>query len=230
MDGGPMPAVQVGAPLPQAVDSPPPPFQGPPEPEYNWIYKKLVTGQHDVLGALAYALYKAEKIAYIDSFLKTSGQHPSDTELKEFHRVSTLSTRLNAYRDQADALLNVFIDNMLAERLRLAQDAYEQEFIATQLAKLGTSVDGKLEASEKLMQAQVAQIQATLGASRGVGRWFADAGANLLVNLITVVVIGLAVVGMSFLDKYSSSAKDAITEASGSVVTPALQPPTTPAK
>ena len=38
------------------------------DPNYNWIYKALVKDSNDVHGAVAYVLYKNEKIAYIEDF------------------------------------------------------------------------------------------------------------------------------------------------------------------
>ena len=34
--------------------------------QYNWVYKELVQGPDDVVGALAYVLYKQQKIAFIE--------------------------------------------------------------------------------------------------------------------------------------------------------------------
>lgn len=87
------------------------------DPKYNWIYKALVKGPDDVSGALAYGLYKTDKIAYIESFAKDKGHQPDTNELAEFHRMTNLSGALGAYQERADALLETFLDNMLAEEL-----------------------------------------------------------------------------------------------------------------
>jgi hypothetical protein len=87
------------------------------DPKYNWIYKALVKGPDDVSGALAYGLYKADKIAYIESFAKEKGHQPDTSELAEFHRMTNLPGALDTYRERADALLETFLDNMLTEQL-----------------------------------------------------------------------------------------------------------------
>lgn len=87
------------------------------DPKYNWIYKALVKGPDDVSGALAYGLYKTDKIAYIESFAKEKGHQPDASELAEFHRMTNLPGALDAYRERADALLETFLDNMLTEQL-----------------------------------------------------------------------------------------------------------------
>ena len=40
------------------------------EKQYNFIYSKLVTSQDDVIGLLAYSIYKRHKIEYIEDFKK----------------------------------------------------------------------------------------------------------------------------------------------------------------
>ena len=89
------------------------------DPQYSWVYKELVDGSDDVRGALAYVLYKNAKIAYIENFAKANGKQPSEAELTEFHRMTSLSETLEGYRERADVLLEAFLDNVLAEQLAL---------------------------------------------------------------------------------------------------------------
>lgn len=84
---------------------------------YNWIYKELVKSKNDVSGALAYVLYKNDKIAYIESFAKDHDRQPSQEDLVEFTRMTNLPGALDAYRDRAELLLEDFLDNALTEQL-----------------------------------------------------------------------------------------------------------------
>lgn len=88
------------------------------DPKYNWIYKKLVTDHNDVLGALAYVLYKEQKIRYIEKFVADEGHQPDDNDFEEFHRITNLDDSLVGYQERADVLLEKFLDNTLAEQLR----------------------------------------------------------------------------------------------------------------
>jgi hypothetical protein len=90
---------------------------------YNWIFKELVKGPDDVSGALAYVLYKNEKVAYIERFTADQGRDPTEADLAEFHRMTNLPGRLDAYRSQADDLLETFLDNVLTTELL----TYKQE-------------------------------------------------------------------------------------------------------
>ena len=38
------------------------------EKQYNFIYSKLITGKDDVVGMLAYSIYKQHKIEFIEDF------------------------------------------------------------------------------------------------------------------------------------------------------------------
>ena len=51
--------------------------------QYNFIYSKLVRDEDDFVGHIAYALYKAEKVAYIEKFKSEhGGQEPTEEDLK----------------------------------------------------------------------------------------------------------------------------------------------------
>lgn len=87
------------------------------DPRYNWVYKELVASQHDARGALAYVLYKQEKVAFIEDFVSRHQRPPNDADMAPFHAMTRLPHRLDAYRDQADNLLEQFLDNVLTDKL-----------------------------------------------------------------------------------------------------------------
>ena len=41
--------------------------------QYNRIYGKIVQGENDIVGSIAYSLYKRHKIAYIERFKASQG-------------------------------------------------------------------------------------------------------------------------------------------------------------
>ena len=57
------------------------------EKQYNYIYSKLVSDETDILGHIAYSLYKAEKVEYLE---KLAGKKDVDTQkaLDHFHQIS----------------------------------------------------------------------------------------------------------------------------------------------
>lgn len=97
--------------------------------DYNFIYKKLVTSPSDVVGAIAYSLYKSEKVQYIEAHTQSTGTPPSDKELEGFHRTSNLDLRVVAYRRSAEDLLNEFIDDVLAASLIEQQQKLKEDAV-----------------------------------------------------------------------------------------------------
>ena len=73
---------------------------------YNWVYKELVKDENDLTGAIAYSLYKRQKIEYINQCTEETGKPPTDEQLAEFHRISSSTTSLEGYRLKADMLMS----------------------------------------------------------------------------------------------------------------------------
>ena len=51
--------------------------------KYNYIYKQLVEDRGDIIGHIAYALYKEDKIEYINKFKEEhNNNEPTEDDLK----------------------------------------------------------------------------------------------------------------------------------------------------
>ena len=62
--------------------------------KYNHIYSRLVESKGDIIGHIAYALYKDDKIVYISHFKEEhNGKEPDEDDLKPFNDIS--STDMN---------------------------------------------------------------------------------------------------------------------------------------
>lgn len=73
---------------------------------YNYIYSKLVKDDNDLVGLIAYALYKQHKIEYIESFkADNNNTDPTDKDFESFYVGSCTASSLNSYRDEAQQLL-----------------------------------------------------------------------------------------------------------------------------
>lgn len=87
---------------------------------YNYIYTELVKNENDILGILAYSLYKRQKIEFIQGFKHKTGNEPTDADLTPFHDISNSASQLESYRNQANQLAQNFLDitlNTQAEEL-----------------------------------------------------------------------------------------------------------------
>lgn len=83
---------------------------------YNYIYSKLVEKDSDLIGHIAYSLYKKSKIEYIEK-QKNDGKEPTDTELIPFNDFSSSESSIESYRLKAELIVQGFIENVLDEEL-----------------------------------------------------------------------------------------------------------------
>lgn len=98
---------------------------------YNFIYTDLVENDADLLGMIAYALYKRQKIEFIQGWRERQGNDPGEADLAHFHAISNSRFQQETYRSQAGKLAEDFLNTSLegqAQELehRLAGQANEE--------------------------------------------------------------------------------------------------------
>ncbi|GAB3047176.1 hypothetical protein [Stenotrophomonas tumulicola] len=70
--------------------------------DVHLTYAKLVNDEGDMAGHVAYALYKRDKLKFIEAFRLEKGRHPSSVELEAFVVTANLALRVSAYRSEAE--------------------------------------------------------------------------------------------------------------------------------
>lgn len=93
---------------------------------YNSIYEQLVKSEDDLIGLIAYAIYKKHKIEFITSIKEKQGREPTTDECKIFFNASTTESQLAKYRNDAQSILSDVVANTTNEEL----EHYEQEMLA----------------------------------------------------------------------------------------------------
>lgn len=95
----------ASAPLPHATGLPArPELEG--EVERNPIFDALVgTGEEDVAGLVAYSIYKQNKRAWLDDFIKATGRAPTEAETRSYIIGESTERRLAIYRRLAASTL-----------------------------------------------------------------------------------------------------------------------------
>lgn len=96
---------------------------------YNYIYKQLVEDENDIVGHIAYSLYKAEKIEYINKFKDEKGREPNEDELKPFHESTCVSGSLSRYKYAAASLLQTFMSNSMGEYFQQVEQVCKENYI-----------------------------------------------------------------------------------------------------
>ncbi|WP_119080281.1 hypothetical protein [Chitinophaga alhagiae] len=94
---------------------------------YNYIYSKLVENDTDLIGHIAYSLYKKSKVEYIEK-QNEGGKTLTDAELIPFNDFSSSESSIESYRIKAELIVQGFIDNVLDEELT----NYKQQAITQQ--------------------------------------------------------------------------------------------------
>lgn len=72
---------------------------------YNDVFARLVEADEDIIGLLAYALYKQNKVDWLVSFKQAEGRAPDQAELKSYITGERTPRRLAIYRHLATATL-----------------------------------------------------------------------------------------------------------------------------
>lgn len=126
------------------------------DPRYNWVYTELVNGPNDVRGAWAYALYKQEKIAFIEDFLKNNDNRPpTDEDLLPFHRMTSLPGRLDSYREKADSLLEDFFDATLANELAEYKEEVRNDVLLNQMQLRDETIRKHMELRDEAIRREI---------------------------------------------------------------------------
>lgn len=75
-------------------------------PDHNEIFSKLVTGDDDIIGLVAYSLYKQNKIDWMRAFEERSGRAPNDQEFSAYIVGENTPRRVSTYRFLAESTVN----------------------------------------------------------------------------------------------------------------------------
>ena len=75
------------------------------EDERNPIFDALVTREGEIAGLVAYSIYKQNKRAWLQDFIKASGRPPTDAESRAYIIGESTERRLATYRHLAAATL-----------------------------------------------------------------------------------------------------------------------------
>ena len=148
---------------------------------YYAIYEKLAADPHDLVGAFAYIAYKQQKVDYCKSF---GGRELSREELCSFHLIAALDTSLLTYRRQGEALAQSFLNASLDDLVERAEAAAKKDTLSKQI-----------EAVQAVLSTRLAGIDKGIHAKRSFVGWLRDISTNLLVNLVSIFVLGALLLG-----------------------------------
>lgn len=89
----------------------------------------MVEHENDMVGLIAYSLYKRDKIAFMKKHFDESGRVPNEEEKMAFYRTSTLPGPVSAYRAQATYLMQQMYDYLLGVQVAEIEEKYQGKLV-----------------------------------------------------------------------------------------------------
>lgn len=99
--------------------------------KYNFIFRRLVDNDTDLVGLLAYSIYKKEKIEYIEKYVRDNGHDPSEDELNTFHQFTQSDAHLQQYLTTAEGNISGFVDNLMQAKADQVETFYRSAYKET---------------------------------------------------------------------------------------------------
>lgn len=151
---------------------------------HNTIYEKLTVDPNDLVGAFAWIIYKQQKVAFCKA---TSGGNPSREEIERFHAIASLDASIAAYRSQGEAMAQAFLNEGLDDLVQRTEAETRQDVLYKYIETMNAG-----------LQTQLTNVNEALAAKRTLVGWLRDVTGNLIVNVVTILVIGALVLGYKF--------------------------------
>ncbi|MBI5539670.1 MAG: hypothetical protein HY951_06395 [Bacteroidia bacterium] len=165
---------------------------------YSKIYSKIVENDDDFVGVVAYALYKQNKIQFIENFKKDNNRHPTDTELAGFHQ--SCYPAIKQYKAHATQKVQQYGTELTERQVTKIQQDY------------ATALEGLLQGS--VSSEEVVEIIRKNKSSfwRGVMQSLI---ASFLIMLITIIILFFYASNKitpleDSLNKYTNTIKDSV--------------------
>ncbi|AMC34075.1 hypothetical protein [Janthinobacterium sp. B9-8] len=163
--------------------------------QYSWVYKELVQGPDDVVGALAYVLYKQQKIAFLEKINTDLNREPSEDELRSFHTYTLLPETLQGFTDRAEALADQFLEIALATKLQQAETLLRQSVTVEEVKRAALDTSREVNNAKQVLESKLDAVASELNGKKGFWGWVRDVGGNLAVNFGTILLIGMMIMG-----------------------------------
>ncbi len=147
------------------------------------MYSNIVKADDDIIGLVAYALYKKQKIAFFNKVRKDTGKDPTEFDIKAFIINSSTESQINSYREQATRILMDLVANVTEEQIKQVSDEMLQNY------------EEKIRAAVK---------KETPG-------WLKTVGLNILGAFAFSIIVTIIFILGNFSEKFAKEVADGIT-------------------
>lgn len=146
--------------------------------EYNKMYDSLVTSDDDIVGLLAYGLYKRHKRSFIINHTRKHGSRPNQEEMENF--MTSASSQLERYKKDGE-------DVFLRSVGKAVQQEYEKSDEHKRLVdKVVAAAQSEIGRVERSYEGAVDKI-----VSKHSFRWYSTIGLNLIATVLFSLILGL---------------------------------------
>jgi len=145
---------------------------------YNFIFSKLVQSSSDIVGIVAYAQYKTQKVEWIQSFERDNERKPYDSEMTAFHTMVNTDHALNGYRLEAKEILDQYTEQAVAE----AAENIENYYKSIHQSKLEDIRGSHREAAEEVIE------------KAKKSGFYSGIGQNIIANVVVIIIGAIAIV------------------------------------
>ena len=113
--------------------------------KFNFIYDKIVEGDKDLAGIIAYSVYKKQKIEVIkDIKKKKDNDKVLESELAAFVELSNSESQIETYRNEANILMKEYADILLKEKIEDIELYYKKKAVGNFFNGVWQSVVGSI--------------------------------------------------------------------------------------
>lgn len=164
-------------------------------PSFSRMYELLIESPDDVAGAFAYMLYKAQKVEFVKHTFAKERRRPTTLELNLFHDHNCLPQRVGELKERGEVWAERFVTRGLASRITEIEASVRTSVLSADLETVRLGVD---------------RIEKRLASRRTLRGWLADVGGNLVVNILTIALIGAVIAGYKFMSKATSDVEQTV--------------------
>lgn len=100
--------------------------------KYNYIFSKLVDNETDLIGLVAYGLYKNNKIEFLQNFKEKNKREPTEEELDSFNEYSWTDNSLQNYIRIAESNITDLMNETVSQEV----ESRKNEFFNNQTTEI----------------------------------------------------------------------------------------------
>lgn len=156
---------------------------------YNYLFQELVTDEYDLVGIVAYTIYKRAKVRWIQGFVVQHQREPTHSERDAFNESSKLHAE--GYRSQAEGILSSFMQTALEEFAGRLEVEMREQF-KEEMEHIDQRIAAGATAQFKSYEGHLKKI-----VEDAHGSWPKRVSEHVLAIVLSTILSGLLLLGLT---------------------------------